>query len=173
VTHEFTTEDIAVGTVGPPGERVFYVQVREGERAVTLKAEKQQIAALGDQLVEILDRLADSHGEDPVEPEPGFSLVGPLESLFAIATIGVGYDEARDLVLLQLEAAPADDPAEGLPPDDEPETVRVWASRTRLRSVARHALEVVAGGRPNCDLCGFPKGENHICPRSNGHGASA
>ena len=102
-------------------------------------------------------------GDDSAPPtEP------PLEPLFSIGTIGVGFDEDRDLVLLQFEE-PSPEADEDLTRDDEPETVRVWSSRTRLRSLARHAAGVVASGRPTCELCGFPKDEDHVCPRSNGH----
>jgi len=38
------------GTVGPAGQRVFYLQARDGELVVTVRCEKQQVAALADYL---------------------------------------------------------------------------------------------------------------------------
>lgn len=166
--HEYTTDEIVVDAVGPPGHRVFYVQARQGDRAVTLRAEKQQVEALSVQLVDILDHLVGSHGADQVEPTPAFRLEEPLEPLFAIASIGVGFDADRDLVLLQLESISTEDEAR-----EGGETVRIWTSRTRMRSLASHAAEVVAAGRPTCELCGNPKDDPHVCPRSNGHSAPA
>ena len=32
------------------------------------------------------------------------------------------------------------------------------------------ATDLVEGGRPACPLCGNPMGEDHACPRTNGHG---
>lgn len=165
MNHELTTEHIVVGAVGPPGARVFYVQAVEGTRTVTLKVEKQQVAALAEQLVEILDRLARSVGADRVEPPPPFDLTEPLEPLFAAGTIGVGFDEERDLVLLEFEELDLEEGGD----DSELGTVRIWASRTRMRSFALHAADVVSAGRPTCELCGNPKDDPHICPRSNGH----
>ncbi|MBV9283620.1 MAG: DUF3090 family protein, partial [Acidimicrobiia bacterium] len=37
---------LTTGTVGPPGERVFYLQARRGRQLLTLKMEKTQVAAL-------------------------------------------------------------------------------------------------------------------------------
>ncbi|MCC7076504.1 MAG: DUF3090 family protein [Acidimicrobiia bacterium] len=167
--HEYTTDDIVVDAVGPPGRRVFYIQARQEDRTVTLKAEKQQVEALAGQLADILDHLVGAHGADRIEPAPPFRLQEPLDPLFVIGAIGVGFDEDRDLVLLQLESiAP-----EGEEADEDGETVRIWASRTRMRSLASHAADVVAAGRPTCELCGNPKDDPHVCPRTNGHAASA
>ena len=48
---------VTIGTVGPVGERVFLLQVREGPTLKTLKVEKAQVSALarflGRMLVEL------------------------------------------------------------------------------------------------------------------------
>ena len=46
-----------VGTVGPPGQRTFYLQARQDDQQVTLKLEKQQVAAIAQFLGEILSDL--------------------------------------------------------------------------------------------------------------------
>jgi uncharacterized repeat protein (TIGR03847 family) len=38
------------GTVGEPGQRVFYLQARQGRQLVTLKTEKEQVRALAEHL---------------------------------------------------------------------------------------------------------------------------
>ena len=53
-----------VGTVGPKGQRVFYIQARGEGELVSLKAEKQQVATLAQYLLGLLfvqrfDRAAD------------------------------------------------------------------------------------------------------------------
>ena len=45
------------GTVGPPGQRVFYFQARDGDTVVTLRCEKQQVAALAEYFAGLLDDL--------------------------------------------------------------------------------------------------------------------
>ena len=47
-------EHFTCGTVGEPGQRVFFIQARQGRRLVTLKSEKEQVRALGEYLGELL-----------------------------------------------------------------------------------------------------------------------
>ena len=46
-------DGFTAGAVGPKGQRVFYLQAREGRLVVTLKLEKQQVGALADYLEQI------------------------------------------------------------------------------------------------------------------------
>jgi hypothetical protein len=48
---------------------------------------------------------------------------------------------------------------------------RFEATRAQARAMSEHALEVVAAGRPRCQLCGYPMGVGgvHVCPAMNGH----
>src|SRR5919202_613933 len=41
-----SVDHLTTGTVGPPGERVFFLQARAGEMVVSLQLEKTQVAAL-------------------------------------------------------------------------------------------------------------------------------
>ena len=47
-----------VGTVGPPGQRVFYLQVGHGGSVATFKLEKQQVAALAAEAKQVRDTRA-------------------------------------------------------------------------------------------------------------------
>ena len=56
--HEFDWPDRAViGTIGLPGARTFYLQVRTGKQIVSIALEKQQSAQLAEKIDEILDQL--------------------------------------------------------------------------------------------------------------------
>ena len=56
--HEFDWPDrVVIGTLGRPGARTFYLQVRTGPRLVSLALEKQQSALMAEMLDEILDDL--------------------------------------------------------------------------------------------------------------------
>ena len=51
-----------------------------------------------------------------------------------------------------------------------PRSVRFWATRDQMLSLARHGAAVCAAGRPRCQLCGNPRDpEGHTCPALNGH----
>ncbi|MGH9075070.1 MAG: DUF3090 family protein, partial [Acidimicrobiales bacterium] len=43
-----------VGTIGEPGQRLFLLQCRQGPVRLTLKIEKQQVAALAEYLAGIV-----------------------------------------------------------------------------------------------------------------------
>ena len=50
-------ERVSFGTIGPQGQRVFYLQVREGQQLFTVKLEKQQVGALSLHLGQLLQDL--------------------------------------------------------------------------------------------------------------------
>jgi uncharacterized repeat protein (TIGR03847 family) len=148
---------LTTGTVGPPGQRVFYLQAREGRRVVSLRLEKTQVAALCRYLTEMLADLP------AAEPAPGdMSLVEPVVPEWVIGSLGVTYDEDDDRVLLVAE--------ELVEEGDEPAHARIRATRAQVAAFTRHGTEVVAAGRPPCPLCGAPLDpEGHMCVRLNGH----
>ena len=45
------------GTVGPPGDRTFFLQARGGGRLVSVALEKMQVSLLADKLEELLDEV--------------------------------------------------------------------------------------------------------------------
>ena len=165
---------ITAGAVGEPGQRVFYLQGRQSERLVTILVEKQQVELLSASLVEILARSGKETGPGPTEEEMG--LEEPVIPEWRAGRLSVGYDEDRDLVLLECEEIAADgeeddeEEDEPLPPLDEPARVRFWATREQVLALARHGAQVAAAGRPRCELCGNPIDPGgHICPALNGH----
>lgn len=171
---EFHTDDLVVNTVGEPGNRVFWIQIRSDDDVASLRMEKQQVQVLALQLIELLDNVASDFGPDPVEPIPKQVLREPVVEDFVVGAMAIGHDPAADRVMMQFEPfdedlldAPDDDNAD-VGADDERDGVRVFLHRQRARSLATHALEVVAGGRPPCPLCGRPLGSDHVCARTNG-----
>jgi uncharacterized repeat protein (TIGR03847 family) len=53
---------------------------------------------------------------------------------------------------------------------DDPETVRLFATREQMFALSRHGAEVAQRGRPTCQYCGNPMDpEGHACPAMNGH----
>lgn len=175
---------LTAGAVGDPGERAFYLQGRQSDRLVTVLVEKQQVELLAASLVEILARAGKETGQGP--PEEEMDLEEPLLPEWRAGRLSIGYDEDRDLVLLECEEyvpTPDEEDEEGeeevvaptpspSPPPlgGEPGRVRFWASREQALALARHGAAVAAAGRPRCELCGNPMDpEGHVCPALNGH----
>lgn len=169
---------ITAGAVGEPGHRVFFLQGRQSERLVTILVEKQQVQLLSASLVEILARSGKETGRGPSDEE--MDLEEPVVPEWRAGRLSVGYDEDRDLVLLECEEVGVeeddddnDDDDDTLLDPDEPARVRFWATREQALALARHGAEVAAAGRPRCELCGNPIDPGgHICPALNGHSGS-
>jgi uncharacterized repeat protein (TIGR03847 family) len=150
-------EVFTAGTVGPPGQRVFYFQARDGDIVVTLRCEKQQVAALAEYFDGLLDDL---------EPTPYGIAVGdlqlaePFEEGWTVGPIGVAYDEPDDRIVVVLEEL-VDEAEEG-------ESVKVRLTRAQVSAFVSRARTVVAAGRPPCRFCGLPLDpDGHMCPRMN------
>jgi uncharacterized repeat protein (TIGR03847 family) len=111
-------ERITAGTVGPPGERVFYLQGRKGDQLVSLLVEKQQVQLLAGAVVEILSRVGKETGQGP--PEEEMALDEPIVAEWRAGRLSIGYDEERDLLMLEAEEL-LDETGEEEDPDEEEE----------------------------------------------------
>jgi len=152
-------DHFTAGAVGPPGQRVFYLQAREGRTLVTLKSEKEQVRALGEYLATLLERVPDGG-----EPAPtNLALLEPLAEAWPVGTIGVGYDEASRRGVVVLTGVVEEE-------SEEAPSARFAITRAQAAAFVRRAQELMRGGRPICPMCSNaidPGG--HVCPRSNGH----
>lgn len=154
---------VTVGTVGVPGQRTFYLQAREGDRLISLKLEKQQVAALAQLLGELLSDLP-AAGALPTDLE----LEEPVLAEWAVGAMQLAYDSASDrIVVMAEEATVAEEGGEA--PDGA--IGRLALSRPQAAAIVGRAEELVTSGRPPCPLCGYPLDPaGHSCPRTNGHG---
>ena len=159
---------ITIEAVGQPGQRVFLLQASQGTETITLKIEKEQAQVLAHSIEQLLEELDDrfprpiSKMEEPLTSE--LMLREPIEPLFPVGQMGLGYDESEDALVLV---------AQELTIEEEEHTARIarfWATRGQMRAISRHALDVVDMGRPICPLCSRPMDpDGHFCPKSNGH----
>ena len=160
---EFTEADlVTVGAVGTPGRRVFLFQVQAGNQTVTLKLEKQQVAALSAALVE---RLADLPSTAPLPGE--LDLRQPVEVAWVVGAMGLGYLDTLDrLVLDAVESVPVNEEGE---PTEAHGRFRVLLTREQGRALAIRAVQLVEAGRPPCPWCSHPLDpQGHTCPKTNG-----
>ena len=158
---EFVAPDhFTAGAVGPPGQRVFYLQSREKGRLITLKSEKEQVRALAQYLAGLLEKLP---GAGAMTPK-GVALVEPIDAVWIVASIAVGYDEARDRILVVANELLEEEEA------GEPAAARVLITRAQAAAFVKQADALMKAGREICPWCSQPKDPGvHVCPRSNGH----
>jgi uncharacterized repeat protein (TIGR03847 family) len=160
---------ITTDAIGQPGKRIFYIQAWQGTRTVTLIVEKIQVQSLAIGLEQF---LAEVHNRFPELPEATgeyqeaqMRITPPVDPLFRVGELGLGYDATNDLIVLVAR--------EALGEGDEPEQARVvrfWCTRTQIRAMCQWGMEVAARGRPLCPQCGEPMDpEGHFCPKKNGH----
>jgi uncharacterized repeat protein (TIGR03847 family) len=85
--------------VGPPGQRVFYLQAAQGDQSVTLRLEKQQVAALCEHLAAMMADLPEAEGIANISNE----LREPVEESWVVGAMGVAYEQDEDRILLVAE----------------------------------------------------------------------
>ena len=144
------------GTVGPAGERVFFLQAVAGAQVVTLKVEKQQVIALAEYLANMLTDLPEPDAASVPGPRP---LETPVEPEWAVASMGVAYVESRDRIALWAEQLVLSDE------DDAPANGRFQLTRGQVQAFVHHSNELVSAGRPPCPYCGAPLNDGKSwCP---------
>lgn len=152
---------IAFGAVGPVGQRLFVLQAREGANLITLKLEKQQVAAISRHLGQMLEDLP-RPGELPADDN--LALENFEEPDFVVGTLAVAYDASADRVVILTEEAASE--------DESGESARISCTREQAGALAIQGVRLVEAGRPACPLCGYPLDpRGHVCPRTNGHHA--
>ena len=154
-------DHFTAGTVGPPGQRVFYLQARDAGTLTTLKVEKEQVRALAEYLEKLIARLPAGTEAAPRD----LLLLEPLEAAWSVGTIGVGYDKERDRVVVE-----AQEQLEEEESSEEPAMARFRLTRAQAAAFVGRAQAVIKGGRPICPFCSGPMDpDGHVCPRQNGH----
>ncbi len=153
-------QHLTVGAVGEPGHRTFYLQGRQDSQLVTLKIEKQQVRVLAERLLQLVrDALATA----PSAPE----LAEPVLAEWPVGALRILEDrDSGQIILMAEEVAEVDEEGE---PVAAGAMARFGATRAQIAALARRGMELVEAGRPLCPLCGFPLGEDHACPRTNGN----
>ena len=170
---------ITLGTIGPKGQRVFYLQAGYNRQIVSLVIEKEQSWALSEAIKELIEDLRErfdiKDDEKPVAEELDMELREPIEPLFRVSQMGLGYDETKDRIVLvaqemiiseeqsdeirddedlddSLLEAPDDaldniDELDDIDGEDSPGVVRMWCSRAQMRALSEHAMKTVKAGR--------------------------
>lgn len=168
-------ERFVAGTVGPPGERTFFLQARGGGRVVSVALEKVQVSLLAEKLEELLAEAHRRFGLElpasavEVDNDP---LDTPVDEEFRVGTLGLAFDVDTATVVIEAIAV-GEAPVELVDSGGEEEhldCLRVRLTPEATRAFIDRARRVVAAGRPPCPLCGQPLDPSgHLCPRHNGY----
>lgn len=128
-------EQFTIGTVGKPGERVFYVQSLSNGELVSLKCEKVQIETLGEYLNNLLTELPTADWEAVGDVE----LVEPVLPSWIAGQMAVAYDQPNDRVVIVIEELVGE--------DESGATARFAITRDQVRALVRRARVLLASSR--------------------------
>ncbi len=183
VIHNFDPpERFVAGTVGPPGQRTFFLQARTGTRVTSVALEKQQVAVLAERIDELLDELirneeaaATIPAVPPVALEDNGPLEQPIVEEFRAGTMTLSWDATDERIVVEVFPYTEESVVEPGTPEEEieepePEEILVVRLPAGLaRAFSKRASVVVGAGRPSCQFCGGPMDpDGHLCPRANG-----
>jgi uncharacterized repeat protein (TIGR03847 family) len=188
VVHSFDPpERFVAGTVGPPGQRTFFLQARLGERVTSVALEKQQVSVLAERIDELLDDVMRSAEVEttipavaPVDLEDSNPLEQPIEEEFRAGTMTLSWDTSDERIVVEVfpfveeelseeELTEQEEPEETADEPEPEEVLLVRLPAAAARAFSKRAQTVVSAGRPPCPFCGGPVDPTgHLCPRSNG-----
>ena len=155
---------ITAGAIGEPGHRTFFIQAQHGLDTISLLCEKLHVQALIQAIDEMLANLEAEFGitrhSDLTVDEAVMAIKEPVDPLFPVGAMGLGYDANRDRVLHVAQEAVGEDAQR------DPLEVRFFATRAQMQALSAYAKEVVARGRPP-EVVAL-QAEAHA--RRNGHG---
>lgn len=177
-------ERVQVDAVGVPGQRRFRLRARTATESAVLWIEREQAQAIGLAIEQLLAQVQVQTGAQPLPADAG----GPLDDFpmtatveFTVGQLGIGYDDGKDLVVLQLsnieEAVELEVEPEPLDIEPAPSVASliIRFSRSQAAAVREQVDATLSAGRPRCPLCGVPMGSDgeHMCVRRNGHAKGA
>jgi len=165
--YEFTKPDrFVAGTVGEPGERAFYLQVRANSRLFSVAVEKAQVQAISSRLEVMIAEIRKANPLMFVEKFPidDAQLASPIDAEFQIGAMSLAWDDESKLISVELFELEDDEE------DAEGEVVVINISIAMAAAFCQRSKAVVNAGRLPCPFCGIPiDPRGHLCPRANGY----
>jgi uncharacterized repeat protein (TIGR03847 family) len=167
VRHSFINPDrFVAGTVGQPGEREFFIQVKDLSRIISVALEKAQVQAIAARL-EVM--VAEVRKTDPLIsvaklPNDDLPLESPIDSEFQVGAISLAWDETSQRISVELYELEDDEE------ETEGEVLEIQISLSSAMAFATRSKAVVDAGRLPCPFCAIPiDPRGHLCPRANGY----
>ena len=165
--HIFThPERCVAGTIGEPGERAFFIQVRNKGRVISVALEKAQVQAIANRLELIVAEVKKSKPLISIEsfPQDDAPLDTPVDEEFQVGAISLAWNELDQLLTFELYELEDDEQ------DEEGQVVEINFSLGMAVAFAQRSRALVNAGRLPCPFCGIPiDPRGHLCPRANGY----
>ena len=165
--HEFSRpERFIAGTVGEPGERAFYLQVRSSYRLFSVAVEKAQVQAIIARLDVMVAEIRKSNPLINIEKiaTDDAPLESPVEAEFQVGAMSLAWDEGSALICIELYELEEDEE------DSSGEVADIKISLGMAIAFVVRSKAVVNAGRLPCPFCGIPiDPRGHLCPRANGY----
>lgn len=165
--YEFSKPDrFIAGTVGQPGERAFFIQLRSSSQLFSVSVEKAQVQAIVARL-EIM--IAEIKKSEPLIAIEKFQLddlplESPVDPEFQVGGISLAWDEQAHILSLALYELEDDEE------DTEGDVVEIAITVGMAAAFASRSKAVINAGRLPCPFCGIPiDPRGHLCPRANGY----
>jgi len=149
-------QHFTAGTVGPSGQRVFYLQFGNPDDLATLQLEKMQVRALAEFLDQLLDEAEPiSHDEIPLALE----LIEPISPDWIVSSLGVAFEKDKSEFVVV---------AEELSEDSDAGMAQIHLTPGQVKAFIAKANDLIRAGRPPCEICGDPINyADGWCPCSN------
>jgi uncharacterized repeat protein (TIGR03847 family) len=164
---EFTKPDrFVAGTVGQPGERAFYLQVRSSSRLLSVAVEKAQVQAISARMEIMVSEVRKTNPLITVEKLPidDAPLETPIDSEFQIGAMSLSWNDESKLICVELFELEDDEE------DSEGEVLEINITLGMATAFTSRSKAVVNAGRLPCPFCGIPiDPRGHLCPRANGY----
>ena len=127
--------NFVAGTVGVPGDRIFFLQAQSEEFILTLKVEKGQVQSLASLLAEILEDQAEAF-EVPKVSE----MIEPPNAAWTVGALAIGLNDLSPEVVVVAQELPDED-------DAEPAEAHIHINFGQAKAFVDHALFLVEYGR--------------------------
>jgi len=167
MSYEFKNVDRFIcGTVGEPGEREFYLQVRAGSVLVSAALEKTQASTLAERLAILCKQVSKEDVTlvvDRIERDDA-PLESPVDKDLVIGAISIAWDDDVKKVSLELFSI------KEVEVEDEVADLTLNLTLGQAKAFITRTTAVVNAGRIPCPFCAIPiDPRGHLCPRANGY----
>ena len=163
--NEFTRpERFVAGTVGQPGERAFYLQVRSSSRLFSVAVEKAQVQAIAARMEIMVSEVRKANPLITVDKLPldDGPLETPIDSEFEIGAMSLSWNDETKLICVELFELEDDEE------DSDGEVLEINITLGMASAFSSRSKAVVNAGRLPCPFCGIPiDPRGHLCPRAN------
>lgn len=162
----FQPERFITGTVGQPGERAFFIQLRTGAQIFSVAVEKAQVQAIVARLDVMISEIKKTEPLISIEKtaQDDGPLDSPVDPEFQVGAISLAWDDQTKLISLELYELEEDEV------DSEGEVAEIFITLGMAAAFVVRSKAVISAGRLPCPFCGIPiDPRGHLCPRANGY----